>query len=180
MAYTRIWDNTKPPGTQQAAKIDDEIRELRVDISERLSTITNWTADPITLLAGAAGSMRCIRYKSSATVGARKTVDRTALAVISVFVEATTDSNGRFELSLAEFPGTWTVPDLIGYEEGQPFMTWHGHRAANSPDDVQFGAPAFDVPGNLLRFVVKDFAGTLVGSKLIYGTMMLFNRTDPY
>lgn len=36
MAYTRGWDNTTPPGTRDAAEIDDIIRELKVDISERL------------------------------------------------------------------------------------------------------------------------------------------------
>ena len=36
MAFTRGWDNTTPPGTRDADEIDDIIRELKVDLYERL------------------------------------------------------------------------------------------------------------------------------------------------
>lgn len=52
MAYTRVWDDTTPTGSEQAKTIDDLIRNLKVDIQERLNTIFNMTdanfvADPI-------------------------------------------------------------------------------------------------------------------------------------
>src|SRR6266498_1975426 len=36
MAFTRGWNNATPPGTRAAKQIDDAIRELKVDLSERL------------------------------------------------------------------------------------------------------------------------------------------------
>lgn len=52
MAYTRVWVNNTPPGAQAANTADDEIRNLRVDVEERMSTIvTGWStgapSDPI-------------------------------------------------------------------------------------------------------------------------------------
>ena len=37
MTFTRVWDNTAPPGTRAAAEIDNAMREFRVDIDERLA-----------------------------------------------------------------------------------------------------------------------------------------------
>ena len=49
MAYTRVWSETRPLGTQRVKELDDEIRFLRVDISERLVTLLGITmsADPL-------------------------------------------------------------------------------------------------------------------------------------
>ena len=45
MARTRPWSNTTPAGSQAAKLIDDDFRDLKVDISERLSEIL---VDPFT------------------------------------------------------------------------------------------------------------------------------------
>jgi len=52
MAYTRVWVNNTPPGAQAANTADDEIRNLRVDVEERMGTlVTGWltggATDPI-------------------------------------------------------------------------------------------------------------------------------------
>lgn len=48
MAYTRVWVNNTPPGAQAANTADDELRNLRVDVEERMTTlVTGWnTATP--------------------------------------------------------------------------------------------------------------------------------------
>jgi len=38
MAFTRGWDDAAPPGTRNANEIDNAIRELRVDINERVAS----------------------------------------------------------------------------------------------------------------------------------------------
>lgn len=48
MAYTNVWSNTFPPGSELANKIDDFLRRLRLDIAERMESvlIEDVTADP--------------------------------------------------------------------------------------------------------------------------------------
>ena len=52
MAYTRPWTKTTPPGSQAANTADDEIRNLREDLEERIALFaTGWSTgaptDPI-------------------------------------------------------------------------------------------------------------------------------------
>src|SRR3990167_8523407 len=55
--YTNPWSDTDPPGSQNANTIDDEFRQLRLDIHERMDDIVDdWTDDPV-VLSGAAGSI---------------------------------------------------------------------------------------------------------------------------
>ncbi len=53
MAYTNTWDETAPLGTAAANTIDDIIRQLKVDIRERMNSILDatgqWDDDPIVL-----------------------------------------------------------------------------------------------------------------------------------
>lgn len=55
MPYTNPWSNIIPSGGAQASTIDDQIRQLRLDIQERMDTILDtggkWTDDPIALPA---------------------------------------------------------------------------------------------------------------------------------
>jgi hypothetical protein len=53
MAFTNPWSNIIPAGGDPANTTDDEIRQLRVDIDERMDTIVgDWSADPIVTLTG--------------------------------------------------------------------------------------------------------------------------------
>ena len=48
--YTNPWSNTIPLGTDIANTIDDSIRQLRLDISDRMNSIVvDWAADPVVL-----------------------------------------------------------------------------------------------------------------------------------
>lgn len=53
MAYTNTWDETAPLGTADADTIDDIIRQLKVDIRERMNTLLDatgqWDDDPVVL-----------------------------------------------------------------------------------------------------------------------------------
>lgn len=49
MPYTRAWNEATPAGTRAANQIDDAIRELKVDIRERMETtlVVDWDVDPV-------------------------------------------------------------------------------------------------------------------------------------
>lgn len=50
MAYTNSWSNTVPAGSAAANTIDDAIKQLRLDIQERMDALVDdWTADPVVL-----------------------------------------------------------------------------------------------------------------------------------
>jgi hypothetical protein len=52
MPYTNAWSDIRPPGTELARNIDDEIRALRLDVHERMdAVVADWTADPVVPLA---------------------------------------------------------------------------------------------------------------------------------
>lgn len=52
MAYTRTWTKNNPPGSQAANTADDELRNLREDVEQRMAAlVTGWTtggaSDPV-------------------------------------------------------------------------------------------------------------------------------------
>ncbi len=49
MAYSRVWDNTRPQGTIRVKDLDDEMRHMREDIAERLADLLGVTItdDPL-------------------------------------------------------------------------------------------------------------------------------------
>ena len=55
MAYSRAWSNITPTGSALANTIDDEVRNLRQDIQERMDTLLGagkWATDPVADLTG--------------------------------------------------------------------------------------------------------------------------------
>jgi len=53
MAFTNVWSNVIPAGSDPANTADDELRQLRLDIDERMDTIVaDWSADPLQPLTG--------------------------------------------------------------------------------------------------------------------------------
>jgi|SRR5678810_249808 len=57
MAYSNVWSNSIPAGTEAAKNIDDQIRQLRLDIFERMNDlVVDWTDDPVVFSPGGSGS----------------------------------------------------------------------------------------------------------------------------
>ncbi len=53
MAFTNVWSNIIPAGSDPANTADDELRQLRLDINERMDQLVeDWTADPLLTLTG--------------------------------------------------------------------------------------------------------------------------------
>ncbi len=48
MAHTNVWSNVIPAGSDALNTADDQIRQLRLDIQERMDEVVDdWTADPV-------------------------------------------------------------------------------------------------------------------------------------
>ena len=48
MPYTNAWSNVIPAGTILARQLDDHIRQVRLDVAERMADLVeDWTADPV-------------------------------------------------------------------------------------------------------------------------------------
>lgn len=53
MAFTNSWSDIIPAGSDPANTADDEMRQTRLDVHERMDTIVgDWTADPLFVLTG--------------------------------------------------------------------------------------------------------------------------------
>lgn len=66
MPYTNAWSDSIPTGAELARNIDDQIRQLRLDVHERMdSLVADWTADPVVLSpTGSSDLIRIIPYSS--------------------------------------------------------------------------------------------------------------------
>lgn len=63
MPYVRTWDENAPAGTQDASLIDDDFRNLKVDLRERLNTVLGVAigtalADPLIAVASSLTTLR--------------------------------------------------------------------------------------------------------------------------
>lgn len=67
MAYSNVWSNVIPAGTAAANTLDDQIRQLRLDIQERMNdVVADWTVDPVVLKAREACRVYHTAVQSSA------------------------------------------------------------------------------------------------------------------
>ena len=75
MAYTRVWSNNTPLGSASASSIDDEIRNHRQDVQERMDTLLGagkWATDPVATLTGKTfriAALGAVKGSDSANVG---------------------------------------------------------------------------------------------------------------
>lgn len=64
MAYTNAWDETQPLGTAAANTLDDIIRQLKLDVRQRMESIVeNWSADPVKL-KGTTGKVLILAHEA--------------------------------------------------------------------------------------------------------------------
>lgn len=68
MAYTRVWNTAEPTNDDLAASLDDIIRNLKVDLQERLNTILG-------VPNGTAFSDPIISFYDAGNSGTTKTID---------------------------------------------------------------------------------------------------------
>lgn len=117
MPYTNPWSDTDPPGSQAADTIDDELRQLRLDIHERMDNIVeDWEADPVVPLAAGGVVKSAIQYDDLNSAGVKALNDETILASLTLHYSGVTDSVGAITINLNEVNTTtgqdWQVANL--------------------------------------------------------------------
>lgn len=108
MAYTNPWSDTDPPGSQNANTVDDEFRQLRLDIHERMDALVeDWTDDPVVPLGGGAGggailtSKKCL-YLDSSPPGSKASTLVNIQAHMRVAFTGTTNAVGVITFNVNE------------------------------------------------------------------------------
>jgi hypothetical protein len=150
MAHSNLWDETSPPGTQQARTADDEFRKLKLDIRERMNDIVvDWTADPVALREVGGGTGQFMVFGPHIRVGEVVTASPVTYKPAFTRVTGTT----VFELSTDTDPhyafGSIIVPPGITITEFRAWMDKNGATAAEC---------------DFIRFNLSTGASTLVGS----------------
>ena len=106
MAHTRAWSDSTPLGSRAAREIDDSIRELKVDIHERMDDIVeDWTADPIVLKSGVSGGGGALKqgvYADSQGAGSKVSAIAALKEFMILYYSGTTSSNGNVVINLNE------------------------------------------------------------------------------
>lgn len=140
MAFTNPWSNIIPAGSDPANTADDELRQLRLDINERMDELVeDWAADPLFVLTG-------IRRTLYWTDGA-----------FQIFGSGSTLTEGYSNSSLKMHPAQLadTIEWIIRMDvpvgatlqrmEGRVFrddaaggMTMQGKRTTNAPSSIAF------------------------------------------
>ena len=82
MAHTNVWSNIIPAGSDALNTADDQIRQLRLDIQERMDEVVDdWTADPVVPIvpdvSGITGTPDCARVYTSANITVLTGVEKT-------------------------------------------------------------------------------------------------------
>lgn len=109
MAFTNAWSTVIPAGSAAANTADDQIRQLRLDIQERMNEVVgDWTLDPVIKSPWRHWSLGAPESSSSGTLS--WTVDGTANgeALIPGFI---TVNDLGWRLPLFIYPGT-TLTDV--------------------------------------------------------------------
>ena len=116
MAFTNTINPAVPAANAMAGLGDDELRQLKLDITERLASFfADPNADPLVPLSGALTRMRAANYDAAAAAGSRATNLAVARAL---FIKATgvADAAGLFAIDLDEAGftgGGYSVTNLV-------------------------------------------------------------------
>lgn len=180
MPHTNPWSDTDPPGSQAANTIDDEIRQLRLDIHERMDDIVvDWTADPIVLAgAGAVVSSKRATYQDSLSAGSKVSALADIQGMMFVVLTGTTNSSGVITFNFNEI--NTGSGGTLNYQvsNGAGVAFWRGNRSSD-------GVPVFiRVIGSsgVTNTVTLEFRygdGAIVSSLPVAGTLLVLSQSNP-
>ena len=102
MAHTNTWDETDPAATGQLSSGDDAIRQLKLDIRERMNDILDtggkWTDDPIALDLSATGIRTGVVLYYGPTMF--RTISNEDFNITDLYYESDDESNKYIYLDL--------------------------------------------------------------------------------
>ena len=118
MAYTRSWDETAPLGSAQASTIDDILRNLKIDLRERLNVLfTDFTTDPVVANAnisdaGTTTVINCLTLTRTTTGTAAAGLGGRALFQLED-AAGNTDAAGAIDILWTDATGASEDADLV-------------------------------------------------------------------
>jgi len=179
MAYTNPWSDTDPPGSQNANTIDDELRQLRLDIHERMNDIVDdWEDDPVVLAAGGAGGSlgECLFYSDAQSAGLKFNAEDEVVRWLGIRYSGTTNSIGAVTINFNEFAPEhpWLVSDIC-FGSSVIAYIFHLLRGIRASDALPlFGyIAAYDAGANTIQIAVQHYTGRQVKDTEVYLYILL-------
>lgn len=176
MPYTNVWTDTDPPGAQAANTIDDELRQLRLDIHERMDdVVVNWLADPVVIDPTATG-FKGRDFAYDANAGGNKAGSGVDIkSILGLRVTGTTSSTGLIAINLNDggFPvgSKYSAAAFIG------FQFWARRVSVN--DAAFILLISVDVPSNTITFEFGAVDGGVINTETILAHMFLYFSAIP-
>jgi len=105
MGYSRAWSNVTPLGSAPANTIDDEIRNLRQDVQERMDTILGagkWATDPVATLTAL---KKFVPYSSGKLDTQNLVAGIYTPDAMNFTIVATGNGNAKYFMPIELFPG---------------------------------------------------------------------------
>lgn len=88
MPYTNAWSDNTPLGTLAANQIDESIRQLRLDIHERMNMIVvDWEADPVVPISSVGFSTYGVGYNDALSAGNKALDYQSIVATLALYFQ---------------------------------------------------------------------------------------------
>jgi hypothetical protein len=178
MPYTNPWSDSDPPGSQAANTADDEFRQLRLDLHERMNDLVeDWTDDPVVLkVASGIFQSKRVSYQDALVGGSKASAFADIQAIMFVFFSGVTGSNGQILLNVNEINVvagvTWNVANNL-----MAISAWNGGRLDGVP--VFMRTISSSGVANTFTMEFRHGDGAIVGSESIAGSMILTAQVNP-
>lgn len=119
MPYTNVWSDTIPLGSASANTIDEAVRQVRLDVHERMQgVVQDWEADPVVPLASVGATIHGIGYDDDLSAGSKALGYVPVVSVLTINFLGSTSVGGLVVINLNEvntFTTTtnWQVSNLF-------------------------------------------------------------------
>lgn len=187
MPYTNPWSDTDPPGSQAANTIDDELRQLRLDIHERMDDIVaDWTADPVVPVGGASAGSFGVQYGDLGVPGSKASEYIGIVSTLTInWINGSTNSVGEVTINLNEIntltgDTDWQVANLFNPGGGSYLPLAFVGRYIPAPSrPIAIQSTAVSSVGNTITLLIRRQDAGSVSNIQIEFTILLGFTTAP-
>lgn len=176
MPYTNVWTDTDPPGAQAANTIDDELRQLRLDIHERMDDVVmDWLADPVVINPTATG-FKGRDFAYDANAGGNKAGSGVDIkSILGLRLTGTTSGSGQIVVNLSD--GGFAVGSQYSASAFIGFQFWARRVSVNDAAFIQL--ITVNIPANTITFEFSDNTGGTINTETILAHMFLYFSAIP-
>lgn len=178
MAHTNSWSDNTPLGSDAADTMDNNMRQVRLDVAERMNDIlgsNNWrTQDPVTLpgLLTAFKFAKRYRYDDLQSAGFKAVEPASLRALLIIRYSGTTDIAGNITINFGALFETYdlTSIDLDTFVRGMVV-----NRTVNDVAFIFIGS----VVGDVVTYSVRKSNGNLYISDVLEGDIIFWAAQKP-